>query len=72
MFSIALVNVTDESFIPTRTDSGAAGYDVLSRIDTILYPGERKLIPTGFAIKIPADHYARIVSLFSFGKRWRP
>lgn len=60
MFSVALVNVTDTSFVPKRSDPGAAGYDLYSRVDTILPPGQRQLIPTGVAIEIPGDHYGRI------------
>lgn len=60
MFSVALVNITDTAFVPKRSDPGAAGYDVFSRIDTILAPGQRQLIPTGIALEIPSDHYGRI------------
>lgn len=60
MFSVSLVNVTDSSFIPKRADNGSAGYDVYSRVDAVLGPRQRLLIPTGFAIEIPSDHYGRI------------
>jgi dUTP pyrophosphatase len=60
MFTVALINTTDPTFIPKRADSGCAGYDVLSRMDLSLSPGQRALIPTGFALEIPTDHYGRI------------
>jgi dUTP pyrophosphatase len=60
MFNVALINTTDPNFVPKRADTGSAGYDVLSRVDLNISPGHRALIPTGFAIEIPSDHYGRI------------
>lgn len=40
---------------PRRASSGSAGYDLRAAIEDslILAPGERRLMPTGFAVEIP-------------------
>jgi len=44
--------------MPTYAKPGDAGVDVYARIDAILAPGERMLIPTGIAIALPAGYAA--------------
>lgn len=41
--------------MPSRATSGAAGLDLSAAVDapTVLAPGERRLIPTGFVWEIP-------------------
>ena len=39
--------------VPNRGTTGSCGYDLQSRIELTLYPGEHKLIPTGWAIRLP-------------------
>lgn len=39
--------------LPQYAKAGDAGLDVYARIDCILAPGERALIPTGIAIALP-------------------
>lgn len=39
--------------MPTREHPGDAGWDLRTRQDVVLPPGERALIPTGIAIAIP-------------------
>jgi dUTP pyrophosphatase len=46
--------------LPANAHPGDAGYDLHSRIDLTLAPGERALVPTGIAIAIP-DGYAGFV-----------
>lgn len=46
--------------IPARAKPGDAGIDLLSRIDCTLLPGERRLIPTGIAIAMPAGFAALV------------
>ncbi|MDD5748689.1 MAG: dUTP diphosphatase [Actinomycetota bacterium] len=43
---------------PGQAHSGDAGYDLTSRIDANLKPGEWELIPTGIAISIPTGFAA--------------
>ncbi len=46
--------------LPQRGGPGDAGWDLRSRIDIRLEPGERSLIPTGVAIALPAGHVALV------------
>lgn len=39
--------------VPAMQSAEAAGYDLQSLIDFKLFPGERKLVPTGWAFQIP-------------------
>ncbi len=52
-----LVQRLDEGLPAPRTEHpGDAGMDLCSRIDVILEPGQRVLIPTGIAIAMPAGY----------------
>ena len=42
--------------LPKYAKSGDAGVDVYARIDCVLAPGERALIPTGIAIALPEGY----------------
>lgn len=46
--------------VPSRQTAGAAGYDIVSAVDLTFGPMERKLVPTGFAIAIPAGYECQI------------
>jgi dUTP pyrophosphatase len=46
--------------LPRQESMGAAGYDLRTTTCVRLFPGERKLIPTGFAFAIP-DGMAGII-----------
>lgn len=48
--------------LPARATLGAAGLDLRAalRDPIVLAPGERRAIPTGFAIELPPDHEAQI------------
>jgi len=51
----------DESLSPPRYQhTGDAGFDLSSRIDLVVEPGERAMIPTGIAVAIPPG-YAGLV-----------
>jgi dUTP pyrophosphatase len=51
----------DETLPPPRYQhAGDAGFDLSSRIDMTLEPGERAMIPTGLAVAIPRG-YAGLV-----------
>lgn len=39
--------------LPKISNPGDAGMDLFSRVDEVLQPGERKLIPTGISIALP-------------------
>jgi dUTP pyrophosphatase len=46
--------------IPEHKTEYAAGFDIYSHQDVMLYPGETMKIPTGIAIEIPEGFYLRI------------
>lgn len=45
---------------PSYAHPGDAGADLRSRIDVVLAPGERRLVPTGVAIALPNGYAAFI------------
>jgi len=49
-----------EAILPSYAHPGDAGMDFYSCIDVILKPGERNLIPTGWAIEMPAGYVSLI------------
>jgi dUTP pyrophosphatase len=48
------------SQIPTRGSEYAAGYDLYSCCNALIYPQERLLIKTGIVLEIPEGYYGRI------------
>ena len=50
--------------LPTYQTSGSAAADIAACIDeaVVLNPGERRIIPTGFAMKLPEGYEAQIRS----------
>lgn len=46
--------------LPRYAKPGDAGADIVSRIDVMLAPGERALVPTGIAIALPAGYVALV------------
>lgn len=47
---------------PAYQTEGAAGFDLRAAVrdDVVLAPGERALVPTGFAIALPAGHEGQV------------
>lgn len=52
----------DDVKLPEKMSSGASGYDLHAAVEepVVLHPGERKLIPTGFALAMPEGLEAQI------------
>jgi dUTP pyrophosphatase len=48
--------------LPTRATTGAAGFDLHAAIDAdlVVAPGDRVLIPTGFAVAVPEGYEAQV------------
>jgi dUTP pyrophosphatase len=48
--------------LPTQATPGSAGFDLAAAVETecVLQPGERSLVPTGFAIAVPEGFEAQI------------
>jgi dUTP pyrophosphatase len=43
--------------LPAYQTDGAAGFDLASRVDMTVGPGEVALVPTGLVIEVPAGHF---------------
>jgi deoxyuridine 5'-triphosphate nucleotidohydrolase len=52
--------LSKEATLPVRGTDEAAGYDLCSVENVVLSPGERKLVSTGLAIKVPEGCYGRL------------
>ena len=48
--------------MPARATAGAAGFDLHAALEheLVLEPGDRALVPTGFAIAVPEGHEAQV------------
>jgi dUTP pyrophosphatase len=48
--------------LPARATAGSAGFDLHAALekDLVLEPGQRALVPTGFAIAVPEGHEAQV------------
>jgi len=48
--------------LPARATSGSAGFDLCAAIESelVLLPGQRELVPTGFAIAVPEGYEAQV------------
>lgn len=42
--------------LPTRATAQAAGMDLVAAVEVSLAPGERKLVPTGLKVAVPAGY----------------
>jgi dUTP pyrophosphatase len=59
------IKLLDEGLpVPRYQHEGDAGLDLSSRIDLVLEPGERAMVPTGIAVAIPRG-YAGLVLIRS-------
>lgn len=57
---VLLVRLDPELPLPAYEHPGDAGMDLRSRIDVVVRPGERVLVPTGISLALP-DGYAAFV-----------
>ena len=57
---VPFVKVDPEALTPTQANPTDAGYDLSSRDEHIILPGERRLVATGLSIALPANTYLRI------------
>jgi len=53
---IKLKKLAPELPTPRYAYDNDAGFDLYSRVDLLIGPGERKLIPTGIALQIPVGY----------------
>ncbi len=55
--------------LPNRARPGDAGMDLYARIDAVIAPGQRLLIPNGIAIALPVGYVALAVPRSGFALR---
>jgi dUTP pyrophosphatase len=58
------------AMIPSQSSEGSAGYDVSCLKETIIEPGESKLIDTGISIQFPSDCYCRVAPRSGFALKF--
>ena len=58
LVNVLLQQLDPELPVPSYAHPGDAGADLYSRVDYLLQPGQRQLIPTGIAIALPPGHVA--------------
>lgn len=57
---VPLVRLDPDLPMPAYAHPGDAGADLMSRVDAVLEPGRRMLIPTGVALALPDGHVGLI------------
>ena len=58
--TIKFKRLTTDAVVPTVSTRGSAGMDIASRVGIVVPAKEWVTIPTGIAMEIPGDCYARI------------
>jgi dUTP pyrophosphatase len=53
LLEVRFIKIDPEAPAPEYAQAGDAGCDLTSRINAVLEPGERALLPTGIAVSIP-------------------
>ena len=64
-----LVKLDNELAMPKRANPTDAGADLFSSASQSIFPGETKMIDTGFAVKIPIGYVGLVYNRSSQGKR---
>lgn len=57
---VSFKRLTTDSVVPTASTRGSAGMDIASRVSAVIPAKEWITVPTGIAIEIPRNCYARI------------
>jgi dUTP pyrophosphatase len=57
---VLITRLDDSVPLPTYSKAGDAGADITTRIDIVLKPGERALVPTGLSIALPNGYVALV------------
>ena len=61
--TLQILKLDPKAKLPVRQTSGSAGYDLYSLTDGIIETQSRLLIPTGIAIKLPANTVGLILAI---------
>ncbi|HPW52776.1 MAG TPA: dUTP diphosphatase [Erysipelotrichaceae bacterium] len=57
---IRIKKINEEAIIPTKGSDYAAGYDLYSTIDDVIYPHHTFKVPTGLAVEIPEGYFGGV------------
>ena len=57
---ILITRLDDGVPLPSYAKPGDAGADLCSRVDMVLAPGERALVPTGISVALPHGYVALV------------
>jgi dUTP pyrophosphatase len=57
---LKIVRLAKDLPLPSYQTAGAAGMDLYSDADGVLYPGMRDLIPCGFSLEIPPGYEGQV------------
>jgi len=60
MVLVKIKKLREDAILPHYAHDGDAGMDVYSVVDEILYPYDRKLIPTGLSFEIPKGYEIQV------------
>ena len=60
MAKIRIKKIRDNAVTPRYEHDGDAGMDLYAVEDSVLHPGERKLIPTGFQVEVPKGYEMQV------------
>jgi|TARA_B110000914_G_C15402948_1_gene418130 dUTP pyrophosphatase len=62
MIKILIKKISEEVIIPKYETEGSSGMDISAYIveDIVIKPGEKSIIPTGFALSIPKNYEVQI------------
>lgn len=66
MIEVLIWRLDPELPMPTFAKPGDAGADLHSRVDILIAPGERALVPTGIAIALPVGYVALVTPRSGF------
>ncbi len=58
---IPLLKLDVELPTPSHFHPGDGGTDLYARVDTVLEPGQRRMVPTGMAVAIPVGYAGLVV-----------
>src|SRR5690625_2573440 len=57
---VGFKRLDESAIIPTKAHVSDSGFDLYALEDTIIEPGETKVIPTGIAVSLPAGYEAQV------------
>jgi dUTP pyrophosphatase len=62
MLKLRIVRVDKSLPMPEYRTPGAAAFDLYSRMDAVIAPGEIKVLPSNFIIEVPAGYFLMVAS----------